>query len=1191
MSGWTLSEFRRDIQSADPDFHIVALEALGKYLPTVETLVLSEKDLKWLVWQVMGRADDGEDHLDIAFIKLSVALRAIVLLAGRIQEEYLAYFIGEVISKPFDDQCSITEHYRSILKEIITNSLSGNETRQVILKTTMLPLLLEKLKMENASYIEPALEVLTALTETLGFLFTPADIQEVYEQLKGHLTEDFAGYASLITNLSVAWCGLAGDELFTEYIALVFERMGECSICLPLITACVLHNPAAFAPYINELLGVFYPTLGYLDVTDEEVTDYQIQLCDGCLRGIDAIISAFPDAFTETAEFYCDIVFKYIDYGASTPDLTSDSTMDAGNEFDMDLDDSNVDVRDSTWKIRKAVHILAQTLIRKYPDTFYAKFNEEENKPKALVLISDCDAGAKATSVQVLLLIARTYKSTIGTETIKTWVSKLANELLDEDESLVAIVLPVLTDLVNEFKVMPPKYLARSIKNLTTRIPGCISETLRFLSSLISSAEGITAHTVEITEILSAILAKNKEVAMCVEVAAELYYYVPNPSAEAMQALVNLNKKIMELAVVPSDKQAAAIYTLTVFAAVYPENAATAECIATIIKPIQQESCAKAVCNALSLIGASNASGALASIVESIMEPLKGHLIAPEPALVVRSLWALLIGLEKGVFKPESCESLMDGLANIIETGDSRAKLLALKIAKNLGNLPSITSTIIPVINKVMIEQKLNHKAVAAAAEVFYTTPMDIVSLVDGLAQKGTSMDAAESVSIDDAAIATNIAFFCNKILDKNLELKGQVVISVAEAVAAGAIDVFKLRLLGEIGATNPIAIEELINGVLALVDSEERKVFTAAAECIGLLSAGSLDGIFPMFTAKVMSDSQRISVWLIAINRFLKAIKKKAESVDLTDLGRYLLANADSEKETSGMFIDCLKRLVAINPDFTAELIANVTLREKSSPVAARALAGFIGSCTEEKAGEILEQLLPYIDPAHPATTAGIILCYKECIKFTGLELMLVGAIGSVMACLATSPSQFVDVFYGAERRTVDLGRLMRINTIDTISILFKTMPQNLDMADIVHICIPALRDPRSEVQRRVISFLSAVCEDTVASRGIKTDLNISDLTATLEDLDADMTDESELIEPYLMFLARLHFIFKASVPNFQRVYGKHQKKERMVKIENDAQFAMAFSAGVKQFQLQSVPYILMTKLWPAAAEVFAKQ
>jgi hypothetical protein len=32
---------------------------------------------------------------------------------------------------------------------------------------------------------------------------------------------------------------------------------------------------------------------------------------------------------------------------------------------------------------------------------------------------------------------------------IKTWISKLANELLDEDEALVTIVLPVLTDLVN----------------------------------------------------------------------------------------------------------------------------------------------------------------------------------------------------------------------------------------------------------------------------------------------------------------------------------------------------------------------------------------------------------------------------------------------------------------------------------------------------------------------------------------------------------------------------------------------------------------------------------------------------------------------------------------------------------------------------------------------------------------------
>ena len=1202
---WTFAEFRKNISIADPDYHISALEKLCAHLLQIDTLKLSPNDLDYLLKLVVARAEDQEAQETIAYMKVSAALRSIVLLVSTLPADALSGFLEQIVQKPFQDACPLRAHYESIFKEILGNSMSFPEEKQVVLKDHLFPVYFNQMNMNNIDKTKSAMDLMTGLTNSLGFLFNEDELKQIHTLLDKFLAQEYLELSSAISQFAVAWSVYVQFEEFSAFVTKCLGHIENAEtdptwvIAFNAISGCVVHNAKAFAVYLNDVINVFYNRVMAVNAggEDDDQEQARIQEAHDSMLCLEALITAFPESFVETANYYCELVFDFIGFGSSVAPSTTDVAVenDTIEGVDLEEDDDEPILGDDSWKVRKASHLLGQTLIRKYPETFYASL--QAHLPSVLVLIADADPGAKSSGLQTLLLIAKTYKASLEKDTVTLWTSKLINELLDDDPSLVALVMPALTTMIREFGgSVSDKHLRRAVDSLVKVIPTLVPETLALLSAIISECAQIKDHALTLSKILGNILAMNQSVSMCISTIAQLYYYIPTPSKDAMEAFTNLNQKVVDIAMKPSDKQVAAVNALSVYVCLHKDGATAKESLQAIVKCLKQDSCAKQSCNALSLIGCSPSSELLGPFAGDILEQLATYVISSDATLVIRTLWVIFVGLSNNVFKAEQCEHLVAPLSTIVATGDIRCKLMALKIAKLMASLPSVSSKLITDVKKILTEQRLNHKAVVAAAEFICAVKCDVEDLVKFLMQKCSELDKS-TLTLDNAAIVANIALAIALVVASNADLNKKMISELEKSILESKeIDPFKLRIIGEIGSRSSLADHvQLVDKIFALIESEDRRIFAAAVESAGLVASGSLDKVYGQFKSKAIQDTARIAVWLIGINVLLKRVNKQHAQVDLGDLVTYLIQSADYEKETGGSFAECLTKALTIQPAFADQFIENLAKREKASPLTARAVAMYLEECDEQHAESIMTRIIEYLDPENPMTTASVILAYKACLKFSSLQALLVSNIDNVVKCLKTSASQFSDIFYGAERRTVDHGRLMRINAIDAIVAFFNVMGEHMDLEHVVSVCIEALNDPRVEVRKRVILFLCHIAELPSANKALRSESNLGPLVEALEKLDEKVfSDQSgELIEPFLMFIARFHRILeeaKQTSSAFERLYGRRKNWESMSKIENDARFVIEFHRStVHSYQTRSVGYLLMEKYNPQAVDIFA--
>ena len=1202
---WSFAEFRKNISQADPDFHIVALDKLCAYLSQIDTLKLSPNDLEYLLKLVTLRAEDQEGQEVIAYQKVSSALRAVVLLVSTVPIDALGGYLDQIVQKPFQDACPLRAHYESIFKEILVNSMSLPEEKQVVLKDHLFPVYFNQMNMNSMEKTKSAMDIMTGLTHALGFLFNEDEIKQIHTLLDKFLAPEYLELSSVISQLAVAWSVYVPFEEFSAFVAKCLEHIENAAtdptwaIAFSVISGCVIHNAKAFSQYLNDVINVFYNRVIAVNAENEEDDQDQarIQEAHDSMLCLEALITAFPESFVETANYYCELVFDFMGFGSSiapsTTDVATDNEAIIGVDLDEDIDE--VLLGDDSWKVMKASHVLTQTLIRKYPDTFYASL--EAHLPTVLVLIADADQGAKASGLQTLLLIAKTYKTSLAKETVTLWTSKLINELLDEDPLLVALVMPALTTMIKEFGgSVSDKHLRRAVESLVKVIPTLVPETLALLSALISYCTQIKDHGLTLSKILGDILAMNQAVSMCISTIAQLYYYIPTPAKDAMEAFTQLNQKVVDIAMKPSDKQVAAVNALSVYVCLHKDAATAKESLQAIVKCLKQDSCAKQSCNALSLIGCSPSSALLGPFAGDILGQLATYISSSDATLVVRTLWVIFVGLSNNVFKAEQCEHIVAPLSAIVATGDIRCKLLALKIAKFMAPLASVSSKLITDVKKILTEQRLSHKTVVAAAEFICAVKCDVEDLVKFLMQKCSELDKS-TLTLDNAAIVANIALAIALVVASNAELNKKMISELEKSILEGKeIEPFKLRIIGEIGARSSLADHvQLVDKIFALIESEDRRIFAAAVESAALVASGSLDKVYGQFKSKATKDTARIAVWLIGINVCLKRLNKQHAQVDLGDLVTYLIQSADYEKETAGSFAECLAKALTIQPTFADQYIENLAKREKASPLTARALAMYLEECDEQQAESIMTRIIGYLDPENPMTTASVLLAYKACLKFSNLQALLVSNIENVVQCLKTSASQFSDIFYGAERRTVDHGRLMRINAIDAIVAFFSVLPEHMDLDHVISVCIEALNDPRVEVRKRVVLFLCQIAELPSTNKALRSESNLGPLVEGLEKLDEKVFSDpsGELIEPFLMFIARFHRILedaKQTSSVFERLYGRRKNWESMSKIENDARFVIEFHRSiVHDYQARSVGYLLMEKYNPQAVDIFA--
>jgi hypothetical protein len=355
----------------------------------------------------------------------------------------------------------------------------------------------------------------------------------------------------------------------------------------------------------------------------------------------------------------------------------------------------------------------------------------------------------------------------------------------------------------------------------------------------------------------------------------------------------------------------------------------------------------------------------------------------------------LLIGLEKGLFKNEQCGSVLEALGITVVAG----------------------------LEKAITDRVLLDDAVIAAAEFVSAVNVDVNPVINELMKAGLSIEKSGPMG-DASDIVAKFATLVGLVSRSKSDIKTRLLSELEQSIVKDSTkSPFKLRCIGEIGATTDLGSHtELVGTVFRLIESDDRSMFTAASESAALLAFGSIGTIYNEFVSKATSDVGRLAVWLLGISKLLKQVEKAKTQIDLGTLIQYLLEKADFEKETATSFVDCFATILRAQPSYATVLLDNVAKHQNSSPLASRAIAAYLEVVEVEQAKPVISAILKYLDPANSSTTAGVVLCVKACLRHVELRDELVGVFPQVVACLATTPDQFLDVFYGAERVTVDL-------------------------------------------------------------------------------------------------------------------------------------------------------------------------
>jgi hypothetical protein len=295
-----------------------------------------------------------------------------------------------------------------------------------------------------------------------------------------------------------------------------------------------------------------------------------------------------------------------------------------------------------------------------------------------------------------------------------------------------------------------------------------------------------------------------------------------------------------------------------------------------------------------------------------------------------------------------------------------------------------------------------------------------------------------------------------------------------------------------------------------------------------------------------------------------------------------FLLANAEHGKETAEGFVGCFAAAAAAASDgsFAERLLKAVRDRLQAAPIAARALAVWADSASEEQLRLIVPPLVDLLDNVDFFTNAGIIAAFRVAIRTRPIRQALAPKVSAVISKISMTPEQVQDIFYGGERRQIDVGLSMRTAAIEALLLLFNLDREFINAEVLVDALAGALGDPNASIQGRALGFLSKLAE-TPATSGI-------------EHLDKAIFGEQtlDLEEAYLAFAARYSKVVAGKSHGFERLYRKYKHNPKLIRIEEDASIAFKYArTELHDVHEKSTSFKIMEKYLPEAVVILAKK
>ncbi|OHS94855.1 hypothetical protein TRFO_10769 [Tritrichomonas foetus] len=1201
---WKYANFASMMGSTDIDDHINALDILIKRLESIETLDINTQDEnKEIINKIMYCLEDQLENQSLQ-IRVSHCLRVLVLLSTRFPLDNLKSFVYPILTEAFNKYCMIRSHFVSIIKEILTMLVTSNVNRQEKFVSMMFPLCMNALDTNISDDISFPLDVTTALTESLGSLFTKDQFEQVYNKITILLKDVDENGAHDLAELAKVWSNLVNPEMLQKLITFLLQSNEQYIYAFTVLTTLIINKPDAFISHINTLVNLLYPKIDILlqgPEDDEEFSPQTTIDAQNSIFAFDALINAFPDTFRETADVYCQLAFDFFSYGVFNPTFSNSGDIDEVDELEVDGDeelgdDDAIPSDDDTWKIRKAIHFLAQTVLHKYPKTFMEIFNSApENATNTIVFITDSDPGVKSISLQTLLLFIKTEKANLNQEIINNWICAFIAQLNCQNKASSSLIYPAFTQLVNEFGNLVPKYSLQIVeciekaqnqnqeqaKNLS--ISG---EILMLLNALISTSSNVDELVPSICKILSGLLKQTNYLQECMATVSLLYNHA---SESKIKELSDLNAKIIEIAQSKSgnENRLFTIDPLAIFVCLFSKSPNAIQSLTSILNFIKiNEVYAKSAIAATSLIAASPSSNVLVSKASEILDSLKKFLSTFDSTLLFRTLWALSICIHNNIFDKKLCDSIVPNLVKLLENDEVRIQLIVVRVLQKLTSLPSVSSSLISSLFGLFTAKKISGQVVIGIAEVLASVQDDKLNpLIEKLITEGEKLSKNETSDLTLSSIALFIGYITSShktILDSLLKkFEGQL--------SGKSFSAFTIKCVGEIGSRVSLSDRKtIISIIFDLVNNNERHIFSSAAHSICLIAANSCDTILPQLIEKASKDKERLPTWISAINKSLrqmKKLKKTSAKVDFVSLFKFLTLQADFEKETETVLIECFSALLGISPSLLPQYFELISKYDKASPILSRSIASHLSLIENYKEAEqILKQILPHLNPANPATSVGAILSIKTCLRFEELRSLITSCFASLCKCFIFNEKQNVEVHYGSVSKLVDLGLMMRISTIDTISQILRIIPETLDYDLMIKTVSNGLNDPADEVKKRAITFLAKASEYPDALRAI-----LKHVVPEITKLDVENMD---LMDPLLQLIAKLHIYTQSSkVPAIERLVVKFSKQPKLKQYEEDASFANVQIQNIGEHILKSrtICFELMNKYNNDASMIFA--
>ena len=1222
MSTWTINKFFLQINDPDPDYNVIALNEFVEHLSSLKNSLLDlqvDQINSMLLPKIISRfSDNTPDTVNPSF-------RSIVLMSQTLPIQCLSTLFKLILDEVYMSDCEIRPQILSILREILTNSVSYEPDRQKAICEALLPRLDGEIKQARQDeFLLFSLNLLTFLVEALAFQLDVEEKEKVYEVLKVFAPTSNGEVLQSVAALAKFWAVSATNEQFEALMRLLFE-MENRGNAFTMLCAMVKFKPIVYEKYAKELLEMFL-----LQIDQEEVdaaalmenepetdlfadTDY-IRHISELLSSVGALVHTFPEDGKLYLERILGLVFVYMTCGSSAQldEGEDDGSNDVNNDFEVEVmpddEDDIVTPGDDSWQIRKTVIGLAMILIDCYHDDFYAalSYTDEETNRMAMVtmLITDNDVGAQKDAFELVRKIVHDYRVWVSDEQVQTWFVMLAKQISSDKQEILKLLLSTITAIMNDVASIPFDAVMIAVNRILTALnPAVVPYVLSFLRTVLKACPGKHELIEPICKIFIAILqqGKSKTILPCLEVISQFYVFLQGSTDSPI--VDELNKLVIGLSEKKGEKKTAAISTLAIFVICCAGYESLETSLQVIIECRKSEACHKVLCGSVALIIATGHADLLAPYTSLLFETLGKNVNNIDLTVQYRALWALRMMLEQKLIEPASCSAVVPSLVEILTRGDHRCKLLALII---LGMLPNTAAASLDAICLCLTGPagQVTDEIVDEICKLmmtFATYALDnVITALNKLFEQGLTKkkDSAEM-----ANIAKLIGYVSGHVKEYEQDRLARFRSGI---VGCDKPEPISLLCTGELGSYVDLSQNtDLVDAIFNLALSSDRPIFTAAANCVGGMASGSAQVIMPRLVKHANEDTNSFTKWLIALLALTKKIVKSGKAFDdqaFTEVSECVLANANSVKEARQSVAECLALLGKMRPEFVNRLIELATPQEKGS-IAMRAVSMYIEGAGVDETMRLIDPIMGKIDADQPEISEFVMQALKSALRYNTLTQTLATYLPTVCDCVEERPSHIKEISYGLEQTQNDIGYQFRLLAIECVLTFFREVPSMCNPAHLLKVVELALaesklgdsKERRYDITDRGLTLLAEMSVSPV------TGSETVDALPTLAPLLAALYRQmpwNEIESPFLRMLVYVsHASEKKKNNEFEQLYlhVKSKHDAPMEKLRVDLSYVIGSQTTAFHFISSSVPtsaeYDLMHAHRPEAATMFSQR